>query len=78
MRKSPHSSQIWEARCHDLSPMYSDCLQSEYLHSYANCGQYGPDEHASISVTRKEIKKMTGIFLDIGECASARGYHRGV
>nr|ALU64368.1 hypothetical protein [Rhizobium leguminosarum bv. viciae] len=26
-------------------------------------------------VTRKEIMKMTGIFLDIGECASARGCH---
>lgn len=78
MRKSPHSCQIWEARCHDL---FADVLGLPTIwipHSYADCGQYRPDEHASLSVTRKVIMKMTGIFLDIGECASARGCHGGV
>ncbi|AVC45475.1 peptidase M20/M25/M40 family protein (plasmid) [Rhizobium leguminosarum bv. viciae] len=36
-------------------------------HSYADCGQHGPDEHALLSIAREGIKVMTGIFLDIGE-----------
>ncbi|NEI53281.1 hypothetical protein GR217_37520 [Rhizobium leguminosarum] len=58
IRKSP---QIWEARCHDR---FADVLG--FTHNLDT--SYGPDEHASLSVTRKEIEKMTGIFLDIGEC----------
>ena len=46
-------------------------------HSYADCGQHGPDEHALLSIAREGIKIMTGIFLDIGQCAPGRSRDRG-
>ncbi|MFW8588802.1 hypothetical protein ACOJBM_40195 [Rhizobium beringeri] len=46
-------------------------------HSYADCGQHGPDEHALLSIAREGIKVMTGIFLDIGERPPGGSCHNG-
>lgn len=34
-------------------------------HSYAECGQHGPNEHALFSIARQGMKIMTDLFLDI-------------
>ncbi|MBM3516414.1 MAG: M20 family metallopeptidase [Alphaproteobacteria bacterium] len=36
-------------------------------HSYAGCGQHGPDEHGLASVLREGLEIMTGLFWDLGE-----------
>lgn len=36
-------------------------------HSYAECGQHGPNEHALFSIARQGMQIMTDLFLDIGE-----------
>ncbi|MCX8997394.1 M20 family metallopeptidase [Rhizobiaceae bacterium BDR2-2] len=39
-------------------------------HSYAECGQHGPNEHALLSIGREGMQVMTALFLDIGEHAA--------
>ncbi len=56
MRKSPHSCQIWEARCHDL---FADVLGLPTIwipHSYADCGQYGPDERLAFCHSQRNYE----------------------
>ena len=39
-------------------------------HSYAGCGQHGPDEHGMAPLFRDGLGLMAGIFHDIAEDAS--------
>ena len=36
-------------------------------HSYAGCGQHGPDEHLLIATAREAIAAMAGLWWDLGE-----------
>ncbi len=36
-------------------------------HSYAGCGQHGPDEHLLIATAREAIAGMAGLWWDLGE-----------
>lgn len=36
-------------------------------HSYAGCGQHGPDEHLLIAIAREAIAGMAGLWWDLGE-----------
>ncbi|MBV9782623.1 MAG: M20 family metallopeptidase [Acidisphaera sp.] len=40
-------------------------------HSYASCGQHGPDEHLLIAPAREAIAGFAGLWWDLGEPGSA-------
>ncbi|NTF90167.1 M20 family metallopeptidase [Agrobacterium rhizogenes] len=40
-------------------------------HSYAECGQHGPNEHVLIPIAREGMQVMTALFLDIAENAAS-------
>jgi acetylornithine deacetylase/succinyl-diaminopimelate desuccinylase-like protein len=41
-------------------------------HSYAGCGQHGPDEHLLIATAREAIAGMAGLWWDLGEGGTPR------
>lgn len=50
--------------------MFTDILGLPTIwvpHSYAECGQHGPNEHALLSIARQAMEIMTDLFLDMGE-----------
>ena len=42
-------------------------------HSYAGCGQHGPDEHLLVATAREAIAGMAGLWWDLGEAAAPAG-----
>lgn len=49
--------------------MFTDILGLPTIwvpHSYAECCQHGPNEHALLSIARQGMQIMTDLFLDIG------------
>lgn len=53
--------------------MFTDILGLPTIwvpHSYAECGQHGPDEHALLSIAQQGMQIMTDLFLDIGNLSS--------
>lgn len=55
--------------------MFTDVLKIPTIwvpHSYADCGQHGPNEHALLSIAREGMQIMTDIYLDIAERAPTK------
>lgn len=62
MRKALTPAKSGRLAATTSSPMSSDYLQSGYLIRTPIVGNMGPGEHASRSVTRKEIMKNDRFF----------------